>query len=135
MLADLLASDNLEETVRPADPSRGEQAGEEPIKHLKQMLKSPKPRVRCRACVALAKVSLLHQNHRVDINPTGKLLSATFGLLEAKVPPSVHRWAVEALMFLTVLPDLKIHLVETGAAFGSMVALAANVAEDARNGT
>ena len=71
------------------------------------MLKSPKPRVRCRACVALAKISLLHQNHRVTINPTGKLLTATLGLLEAKVPPSVHRWAVDAFMFLTIMPDVK----------------------------
>jgi len=108
-----------------------EKAGDEPIKHLKQMLKSPKPRVRCRACVALAKVCLLHQNHRVDINPNGKLLSATLGLLEAKVPPSVHRWAVEALMFLTMMPDTKIHLAESGQSFGSMVALSETIKTDA----
>ena len=107
-----------------------DEGGNEPIKHLKQMLKSPKPRVRCRACVALAKVCLLHQNHRVDINPNGKLLQATLGLLEAKVPPSVHRWAVEALMFLTMMPDTKAHLVENGVAFGSMVALADSVQHD-----
>ena len=107
-----------------------DQAGDEPIKQLKQMLKSTKPRVRCRACVALAKVCLLHQNHRVGINPNGKLLSATLGLLEAKVPPSVHRWAVEALMFLTMMPDTKAHLAEAGVAFGSMVALAESVTQD-----
>ena len=106
-------------------------AGNEPIAHLKAMLRSTKPRVRCRACVALAKVCLLHPAHRVTINPTGRLLGATLGLLEAKVPPSVHRWAVEALMFLTVLPDLKAHLAEKGVAFGSMVALADSVKEDA----
>ena len=105
-------------------------AGNEPITHLKAMLKSSKPRVRCRACVALAKVCLLHPAHRVNINPTGRLLGATLGLLEAKVAPSVHRWAVEALMFLTVLPDTKSHLVEKGVAFGSMVALADSVKED-----
>lgn len=107
-----------------------DQAGDEPIKHLRQMLKSPKPRVRCRACVALAKVCLLHPNHRVDINPNGKLLTATLGLLEAKVPSSVHRWAVEALMFLTMMPDTKAHLAEAGVAFGSMVALADSVTQD-----
>merc|ERR1719453_1075474 len=88
-----------------------DEAGNEPIGHLKQMLRSSKPRVRCRACVALAKVCLLHPAHRVTINPTGRLLGATLGLLEAKVAPSVHRWAVEALMFLTVLPDTKNHLI------------------------
>ena len=107
-----------------------EKQGDEPIKHLKQMLKSPKPRVRCRACVALAKVCLLHHDHRVDINPNNKVLTATLGLLEAKVPASVHRWAVEALMFLTMMPDTKAHLIEKGTAFGSMVALAESVKED-----
>jgi len=107
-----------------------EQAGDEPIKHLKQMLKSPKPKIRARAAVALAKVALLHHNHRVGINPTGKLLSATLGLLEAKVPPSVHRWATEALMFLSVMPDVKDHLAEQQVRFGSLVALAESVKED-----
>ena len=41
-------------------------------------------------------VALLHQNHRVGINPTGKLLSATLGLLEAKARdermPTSTRW-------------------------------------------
>ena len=104
-----------------------DKAGDEPIRQLKKMLKSAKPRVRCRACVALAKVALLHQNHRVDINPSGKLLTATLGLLEAKVPPSVHRWAVEALMFLTVLPDTKAHMIEKAVGFGSLVALSESV--------
>ena len=98
--------------------------GDEPIKNCKEFLKSPKPRVRCRACVALAKTCLIHHKHRVDINPTGRLLTATLGLLEAKVPPSVHRWAVEALMYLTVLPDIKSHLIEVDISFGSMVRLA-----------
>ena len=65
-----------------------DKAGDEPIKNLKTMLKSTKPRVRCRACVALAKTALIHQSHRVTINPTGKLLTATLGLLEAKVSAS-----------------------------------------------
>ena len=39
-----------------------DQAGDEPIKHLKEMLKSPKPKVRSRACVALAKVCLPRHN-------------------------------------------------------------------------
>lgn len=108
-----------------------DEAGNEPIGHLRTMLKSPKPRVRCRACVALAKVCLLHPAHRVNINPTGRLLGATLGLLEAKVPPSVHRWAVEALMFLTVLPDIKRHLADKSVAFGSMVSLSQSVKEDA----
>ena len=107
-----------------------EKAGDEPIKHLKAFLKSPKPKVRSRACVALAKVALLHHQHRPTINPTGKLLTATLGLLEAKVPPSVHRWAVEALMFLTVMPDTKEHLVSKGVAFGSLTALAESVGKD-----
>mgnify|MGYP002038749977 CR=1 FL=1 len=87
-------------------------------------------RARSRACVALAKVALLHHQHRPTINPTGKLLTATLGLLEAKVPPSVHRWAVEALMFLTVMPDTKEHLVSKGVAFGSLTALAESVGKD-----
>ena len=107
-----------------------EKAGDEPIKHLKGMLKSTKPRVRCRACVALAKVCLLHPAHRVDINPNGRLLTATLGLLEAKVPPSVHRWAVEAFMFLTMMPDTKNHLAEKGIALGSMVSLADSATHD-----
>ena len=45
------------------------------------------------------------------IDPTARLLGATLGLLEAKVAPAVHRWAVEALMYLTLLPDLKVTLV------------------------
>jgi len=107
-----------------------DQAGDEPIKHLKEMLKSTKPKVRSRACVALAKICLLHHNHRVTINPTGKLLSATLGLLEAKVPPSVHRWATEALMFLSVMPDVKEHLAQKEVRFGSLIALADSAGHD-----
>ena len=107
-----------------------DKAGDEPLRNLKAMLKSPKPRVRCRACVALAKTALIHQSHRVDINPTGKLLTATLGLLEAKVPASVHRWAVEAFMYLTVLQEVKAHLIEAGVQFGSMVALAESVSQE-----
>jgi len=108
-----------------------EKAGEEPIKHLKTMLKSTKPPIRARACVALAKVSLIHHDHRVAINPSGKLLQATLGLLEAKVPPSVHRWAVEALMFLTIMPEIKEHLYKQKVTFGSLTSLSESVSKDA----
>jgi hypothetical protein len=64
--------------------------------------------------VALSKICLLHHDHRVSIDPTAKLLKATLGLLEARVPPAVHRWAVEAFMYLTLMPDLKQHLASTG---------------------
>ena len=107
-----------------------DQAGDEPIKHLKQMLKSPKPRVRCRACVALAKVCLLLHDHRVDINPNNKVFTGDVGAARGEGRPSVHRWAVEALMFLTMMPDTKAHLIEKGTAFGSMVALAESVTQD-----
>lgn len=107
-----------------------EKAGEEPIKHLRGMLKSTQPKIRARACVALAKVCLLHHDHRVAINPTGKLLQATLGLLEAKVAPSVHRWAVEALMYLTIMPDVKQHLVDNKLSFGSLTSLADSVSKE-----
>ena len=45
---------------------------------------------------------------------------ATLGLLEAKVAPSVHRWAVEALMFLTIMPDIREHLYKEKMSFGSL---------------
>ena len=107
-----------------------EKEGDEPIRQLKKMIRSNKPPVRARACVALAKVALLHHTHRVTINPTGRLLEATLGLLEAKVSPSVHRWAVEALMFLSVMPDMKAHLAASGARFGSLISLAESVGKD-----
>ena len=107
-----------------------EKAGDEPIKHLRGMLKSTQPKIRARACVALAKVCLLHHDHRVAINPTGKLLQATLGLLEAKVAPSVHRWAVESLMYLTIMPDVKRHLVENKLSFGSLTSLADSVSKE-----
>ena len=67
----------------------------------------------------------------VAINPSGKLLQATLGLLEAKVPPSVHRWAVEALMFLTIMPEIKEHLYKKKVTFGSLTALSESVSRDA----
>ena len=85
-----------------------DKAGDEPIRQLKGMLRSPKPKVRCRACVALAKTSLIHAGHRPSINPTGQLLTATLSLFEKSLPPSVHRWAVEAFMWLSTMPDVKV---------------------------
>ena len=58
-------------------------------------------------------------------------MQATLGLLEAKVPPSVHRWAVEALMFLTIMPEIKEHLYKQKVAFGSLTSLSESVSKDA----
>lgn len=75
---DLLASLGAIYAHAANDPQHfREKAGEEPIKQLKGMLKSPKPRVRCRACVALAKVirALTHASS------SGRLVSFTFPVL------------------------------------------------------
>ncbi len=108
-----------------------DKAGDEPIRQLKGMLRSPKPKVRCRACVALAKTSLIHAGHRPSINPTGQLLTATLSLFEKSLPPSVHRWAVEAFMWLSTMPDVKERLYEKKARLGSLVGLAESATKDA----
>lgn len=42
----------------------------------------------------------------------------------------MHRWAVEAFMYLTILPDTKMFLVEQGTSFGSLTALSQSIASE-----